>query len=688
MRCSAALLLLASAAAAADPLSLRVDCSAGASPGALSPFWRSVGYTPAEYALRDDELENTAHIGAVPHRGVAQVRIHYLLDLLVLRGSVPGAGTPSTYALDVDFRALDHALDFLVASGLSPGFELMGSPAGFPQLPMSFWTPYSGNGKLLPNATLAMWRQLIADTLAHAVARYGAAEVQAWNLESWNEPDRGWGWPDVTSPDDPVLAAYVQAWDAAAAGVADAEAATGAKLRFGGTASGGAADDAFFLPAILDRVASGAANPYDGRPPRLDYITAHIKGKSTSYVTVVGEWAVSALIRSKPAWVAAGLGALAVSNDEGDPMVGWETPEDWRGDARYAAIIPKMVNQHLLAIGDNRTGNNPLGLLSFDGAFINGASDTYTGFGERTMTARFGAQLSGGPFAFVRKSGLAAFALLARLGDARCAVAGAPADVLGANAGALAATRAAAGGEPAQAALLVYNSADCGNDTAPDVALAATLTGLPFAPAPADGTVVAVRFRLDQDAAHNPAAAWAAMGSPPLPAPAQLAALWAAAAAMTAADGAPTPVAVAAGGAVTLPAADVALPGITLWHLADRRSAPAAPQPPPAVDAFVKAANASLLAPGSREVFVRWACANASRATLAYVVQVSAAGPAGPWTTVNAPPFPADISCSFAFAATPAQAEGAYYRVAAVDYWQRMGPFSTPTAAVPWRQWG
>jgi hypothetical protein len=44
---------------------------------------------------------------------------------------------------------------------------------------------------------------------------------------------------------------------------------------------------------------------------------------------------------------------------------------------------------------------------------------------------------------------------------------------------------------------------------------------------------------------------------------------------------------------------------------------------------FAKAANASFLPPPAREVFVRWACANASRVTLAYVVQASAAGPGG-----------------------------------------------------------
>jgi hypothetical protein len=61
----------------------------------------------------------------------------------------------------------------------------------------------------------------------------------------------------VTGADDPVLASFVAYWDATAAGVEDAEAATGARFYLGGTASGRAATDAYFLPAILDHKARG-----------------------------------------------------------------------------------------------------------------------------------------------------------------------------------------------------------------------------------------------------------------------------------------------------------------------------------------------------------------------------------------------------------------------------------------------
>ena len=36
----------------------------------------------ADFDLGPDMVQNLAYIGAVPHRGIAQVRIHWLLDLV------------------------------------------------------------------------------------------------------------------------------------------------------------------------------------------------------------------------------------------------------------------------------------------------------------------------------------------------------------------------------------------------------------------------------------------------------------------------------------------------------------------------------------------------------------------------------------------------------------------------------
>jgi L-iduronidase len=401
---------------------------------------------------------------------------------------------------------------------------------------------------------------------------------------------------------------------------------------------------------------------------------------------VQGEWGVSALIRSNASWAAAGLGRLAVSNDEGDPMVGWETPEDWRGDARYGAIIPKMVNQHLLAIHDNATANNPLGWLSFDGAFMNGVGDNYTGFGERTMTARFGGPFQGAsPFAFVRKNGLAAFHLLSLLPDTRCAVSAPAARApLRDNFGALAAFDAAGGGD---LAVLVYNSPDCGSDAAPAVAPAITVAASALAPTAADGTVLAVPFALDDDPRRSTAAAWAALGSPALPTAAQLAALWAAGAGMGAPAGPPVAVAVGARGDFALPNdTAVPLPGVLLWYVADKRGAPAPPPAPSAPEALLKAKNASLCNDVAREVLLRWDCADTARSVVAYDIQFSPGGAGGPWSTVNAPPFPQDALCSFSHAVAEGAVGGAY-RLAATDLWGRKGAYSEPVPTKPWPLW-
>lgn len=173
-------------------LALSVDCSAGSSPGPLAPFWRSVGYTPAEYALRADELENTALIGSVPNRGVTQVRIHFLMDLLTVVGWAPDPSSPSGWTVSTEWGALDHAMDFLVASGLSPGFEFMGSPAGLPGLPFYFYNTYAGNGHLTPDQTCALWRAIVRDLLVRYIGRYGKAEVEAWHLEDWSAWARCW----------------------------------------------------------------------------------------------------------------------------------------------------------------------------------------------------------------------------------------------------------------------------------------------------------------------------------------------------------------------------------------------------------------------------------------------------------------------------------------------------------------
>ncbi|KAM6226921.1 alpha-L-iduronidase isoform 4-T4 [Spheniscus humboldti] len=105
----------------------------------LEHFWRSTGFCPPLphsradlFDLSKDQEMNLAYISSVPHGGIEQVRIHWLLELVALR--------VMNGELHYNFTALDNLMDRL-------------------------W-----ENKLIPD-------------------RYGLEHVAKWNFETWNEPD-------------------------------------------------------------------------------------------------------------------------------------------------------------------------------------------------------------------------------------------------------------------------------------------------------------------------------------------------------------------------------------------------------------------------------------------------------------------------------------------------------------------
>ena len=70
--------------------------------------------------LNADMQQTAAYLGALPHKGVEFVRIHYLLELV----TAEGLGTANVI---YDWSILDTGLDVLVRNGLKPVFELMGN---------------------------------------------------------------------------------------------------------------------------------------------------------------------------------------------------------------------------------------------------------------------------------------------------------------------------------------------------------------------------------------------------------------------------------------------------------------------------------------------------------------------------------------------------------------------------------
>ncbi|XP_043529954.1 alpha-L-iduronidase isoform X2 [Chiloscyllium plagiosum] len=153
--------------------SITVDTSKAQRP--LRHFWRSTGFCPPlphnkadVFDLSRDQHLNLAYITSVPHSGIEQVRIHWLLELITIQ--------EMNGKLLYNFTNLDNLIHLLWQYGLMPGFELMGNPSGY-------FTNFEEKNQVFE------WRKLIMLLARRYIDAYSLAYVSKWNFETWNEPD-------------------------------------------------------------------------------------------------------------------------------------------------------------------------------------------------------------------------------------------------------------------------------------------------------------------------------------------------------------------------------------------------------------------------------------------------------------------------------------------------------------------
>ena len=435
----------------------------------LEPFWQSTGFSPAELLLDDDMRQTLAYVGSVPHGGVRHVRVHYLLDLVTAKG----LGTEHPV---YDWSRLDHGLDVLVQNGLKPFFELMGNPSGY-------FTDFEDD------AQLHAWKRLVHDLARHCTERYGAHEVRSWTFETWNEPDINfWRGSDE---------GFLNYYDACSEGLKAAD----EHLRFGGPGSALTLSPLFKkLLAHCDR----GTNYFTGEQGvRLDFISVHEKGASQSAEDLtpdskgisVREAVVFDYIREHHPRFA----HTPFMNNECDPQVGWQDLHNWRARPYYAALICKIIRQHLQTLIDER--GCTYALLGNDNGFMGtwGQRTQLVRFGERALPAgqgehrtRLGERRAPQAFELIKKPALNVMTMLSFLGGWRCTVAEEEEDL-----GVLATW------DQEQVGVLVYNSRDEIRATG-GTPVRVTFDGLPFERA------LLAHYRLD-DVHGNPFRIWAAM---------------------------------------------------------------------------------------------------------------------------------------------------------------------------------
>uniref|UniRef100_A0A673HTT7 Alpha-L-iduronidase n=1 Tax=Sinocyclocheilus rhinocerous TaxID=307959 RepID=A0A673HTT7_9TELE len=452
----------------------------------LKHFWRSTGFCPPQphsdahlYDLSPEQQMNLALIGSVPHRGLQQVRIHWMLELVSAR----------VYSGEYhyNFTHLDQLIDLLWQNGLQPGFELMGSVSN------SF-------SNFEDRSQVTEWRNLVYLIAKRYIWKYGLGFVSQWNFETWNEPNNH-DFDNITVS----IQGFLNYYDACSEGLR----AASPLLKLGGPGdSCHSPPHSPYCWEMLQHCYNGT-NYFTGETGvRLDYIALHKKGGGSSLPILQQEVATVREIQQRfPQFR-----SVPIYNDEADPLVGWNKPLTWRADVTYAAMVVKVISQHqnLLIADQNSTVNYTL--LSNDNAFLSYHPHPFT---QRTLTARFQINNTNPPHVqLLRKPVLTVMGLLALLGETQV-----QAEVLtdgsevNSSVGALATVHVPQVPNTAdswQTTVLLYNSRDNQTSSTVDI-ITLHLTGIPQRKG-----LMYVTHYMDNNVT-NPFKLWENMGSPDYP---------------------------------------------------------------------------------------------------------------------------------------------------------------------------
>ncbi|XP_023556192.1 alpha-L-iduronidase isoform X4 [Octodon degus] len=556
--------------------------------------------------------------------------------------------------LKYNFTHLDAYLDLLGENQLLPGFELMGSPSGH-------FTDFEDKQQVFE------WKDLVSILARRYISRYGLAQVSKWNFETWNEPDHH-DFDNVSMTEQGFLNYY----DACSEGLH----AASPKLRLGGPA------DSFHEPprsplswSLLRHCAHGT-NFFTGEQGvRLDFISLHRKGAGSSIAILEQEAVVLGQIQQ----LFPEFKDTPIYNDEADPLVGWSLPQPWRADVTYAALVVKVITQHQNLLVANAS-TSTYRLLSNDNAFLSYHPHP---FSQRTLTARFQVNNTQPPHVqLLRKPVLTAMGLLALLdGDQLWAEVSRAGAVLDSNhtVGVLASAHRPEGpGDAWRATVLIYASDDTRAHPGRSVRVTVRLHGVPAGP----GLVYTTRY-LDNRLC-SPQREWQRAGSPAFPSVAEFRRMRAAEDPVVSAPR-PFP----AGGRLTL-RPELALPSLLLVHVCARPSGPPGQVTRLRVLPLTRGQLALVwsdervgtksLLPGCPvwgvglvvillfQLHQHWDY----RCLWTYEIQFSL--DAKVYTLVSRKPSTFNL---FVFSPDTAIVSG-LYRVRALDYWARPGPFSDP----------
>ncbi len=263
---------------AVENVKIKVD--AGKITGELPHAWNYIGYDECNYTYTPEGQELLAKFGSMQEKPY-YVRTHYIL----CTGNAHGAykwGSSNVYIEDedgspvYDFTIIDQIFGTILKHGLKPFVELAFMPkdlvdpkyynAGTETRRM---TEYRNYGHACPPKDYQKWYDLIFALVSRMVAQYGAAEVQTWYWELWNEPNGKSYWHGT-------IEEFNKLYDFTAAAVK----AACPQARVGGAAISGLGrpHSNEFMDSFL-RHCTRETNYFSGEQGAvLDFVSYHIKG--------------------------------------------------------------------------------------------------------------------------------------------------------------------------------------------------------------------------------------------------------------------------------------------------------------------------------------------------------------------------------------------------------------------------
>ncbi|XP_048766464.2 alpha-L-iduronidase-like isoform X4 [Ostrea edulis] len=458
----------------------------------LTHFWKSTGFCPPlphkdayKFDFSKDVQLNMALIGSLPHSGIKQVRIHWLLELITVKQTNDN--------VSYDFSRLDNVISLLWSYGLKPGFELMGNPSGF-------FSDFDNSTQV------CLWKDMVTQLASNYIDQFGISEVMDWNFETWNEPDCH-DFDDIKFS----VQGFLNYYDACSEGLL----AASPFLKFGGPGDGcDRPRHTNFSDALLKHVVNGT-NFFTGKKGnRIDFLSYHRKGNGSSLNIYERELKTMTEIEKKfPS-----LSAVPFFNDEADPMVGWSKDLAWRADSTYAAMVAKVIAQHQNMILSKKKPPLNYTLLSNDNAFLSYVPHQFT---QRTLTARFQMNTTVSPYVqFVLKPVLLVMAALSLMGDKQLHINLTASDEFGykhvgndSNVGAVASLHKPYKGIPTadawQVTILIYSSNDTSSSTRTDsITVSLNMHG--------SGDFAVVEYYID-NTVTNPYGVWLKQGKPSFP---------------------------------------------------------------------------------------------------------------------------------------------------------------------------